>query len=256
MKTTSAALGFRCAGVSDIGCVRSRNEDAFLADEERGLFMVADGVGGIAGGDVASAMVVQALSLIITKGLRSCGRADKAIRKLLSDSVLELSRQIFELGRDSAEYRNLGATALVALVRGRRVHLASMGDSRAYLVREGEMSQLTHDHSLVGLLLERGEISAQEAADHPARGKLTRFVGMEAEVDPDVQTLQIRPGDRLLLCTDGLWGMVPDAQLKAILTEGNNPDITCRSLLVAGKQAGGQDNLTVVVCDLLDGARA
>ena len=212
--------------------------------------MVADGVGGSAGGDVASAMVVQALPQIITKGLRSCGRDDKSVRKLLSDSVVELSRQMFALVRESVEYRSMGATALVALVRGRRVHLASMGDSRAYLVRAGQLQQLTHDHSLVGLLVEHGEITLQEAADHPARGKLTRFVGMEAEVDPDVQTLQIGPGDRLLLCTDGLWGMVAEPDLAHILEEKDTgPAILCSHLIEAGKLAGGQDNLTAVVME-------
>jgi len=247
------ALHVRAAGLSDVGCVRERNEDAFLSDDENRLFIVADGVGGHARGDIAARMVVELLPQIIKRRIGELPTPqtsdDPAIRKMLAESVSELSQRIHAGSKDRVEYRDMGSTAVVALVTSHHAHIAHMGDSRAYLFREGEIRKLTEDHSLVGLLMHHGEITPQEAEDHPAKGRLTRFVGMEAEVDPDVQTTELQPGDRLLLCTDGLWGMVLQDRLAAILAERNDPEITSRDLIAAGKTAGGQDNLTAVTID-------
>jgi serine/threonine protein phosphatase PrpC len=257
---TLKPLVIRAAGGTDIGCVRKRNEDACLVDAENGIFVVADGVGGHGGGDKAALMATTLLPDIIRCRMAELPEPrssdDPAIVSILADSLQELGRLIRKAGACRLEYKDMGATVVVALLTAHHAHIAHMGDSRVYLLRDGKLRQLTEDHSIVGILVRNGEITPQEAADHPAKGRLSRFAGMEADVPAATQTIELQAGDRLLLCTDGLWGMLPDNQLKAILAEGNDPEVTCRSLLAAGKQAGGQDNLTAAVCDLLDGARA
>jgi len=169
---------------------------------------------------------------------------------MLADALLELSRDIRAAGAKRLDCKDMGTTIVAVLLTGSQAHIAHMGDSRAYLLRNGTFSQLTEDHSIVGILLRHGEITAREAEHHPAKGCLSRFVGMEAEVPAATQSIEIQTGDRLLLCTDGLWGMLPDNQLQAILAEGLDPEVACRTLLEAGKQAGGEDNLTAVVMDV------
>lgn len=246
-------LVIRAAGGTDIGCVRERNEDACFVDAESGIFIVADGVGGHGGGDKAALMATTLLPEIIRHRIaESPGPRpsdDPASASLLADSLHELGHRIREAGASRLEYKNMGATVVVALLTARHAHIAHMGDSRAYLLRNGSLRRLTEDHSIVALLVRHGEITVQEAEHHPSKGRLSRYVGMEADVPASTQTIETHPGDRLLLCSDGLWGMLPDAQLKAILVEGSDPEAASRNLLVAGKQAGGQDNLTAVVID-------
>lgn len=246
-------LSLQAAVLTDQGRVRARNEDAKFKDCRNGLFIVADGMGGRNCGDVAAQETVRVLPGIIKRWICfvSDERADDdpAIGEILRNSVQELSGHIRSMSLDSADRAGMGTTLVVALVTGHHVHVAHMGDSRAYLFRNSVLQQLTLDHSLVGLLVKNGDITSQEAEDHPARGRLTRFVGMEAGVGPDVRTVEVQPGDRLLLCTDGLWGMVPEERMVAIMSRSENPGETCRSLLSVGNAAGGSDNLTALVVD-------
>lgn len=257
---TLKPLVIRAAGGTDVGCVRERNEDAYRIDLESGIFIMADGVGGHGGGDKAAQMATTLLPEILRRRVAESPEPhssdDPAIAAMLGDSLHELGHHMHEAGASRLEYKDMGATVVVALLTARHAHIAHMGDSRAYLLRDGSLRQLTEDHSIVGLLVRNGEITPQEAENHPAKGRISRFVGMEADVPATTRAVELRAGDRLLLCTDGLWGMLPDAQLMAILAEGNDPEGTCTSLLAAGKRAGGQDNLTAVVCNLLAGVRA
>lgn len=256
---TFKPLVIRAAGGTDIGCVRQRNEDAFFIDAANGIFIVADGLGGHGGGDKAAQMATTLLPDIVRRRMailpEPLSSNDPTIAPMLADSLHELGHRIREAGGSRLEYKDMGATIVLALLTAHHAHIAHMGDSRAYLLRDNGLRQLTDDHSIVGLLVRNGEITPREAENHPAKGRLSRFAGMEADVPAATRTIEMQPGDRLLLCTDGLWGMLTDSELKAILAEGNDPEVTCRSLLAAGNQAGGEDNLTGVVCDLLDGAR-
>lgn len=245
------AIPIRAAGLTDVGCVRLNNEDACFVDVGMGLFIVSDGVGGHAYGDVASRMVVDLLPCIIKRRISEAPDPrtddDPAIGEMLGDSINELSRHVHEWSKEVPESYGMGATVVVALVTGRHMHIVHMGDSRAYLLRNGVMRLLTQDHSVVSLLIQHGEITDQQAAVHPARGRLTRYVGMEAAVQSLPQTLEIQSGDRLMLCTDGLWGMVSSEVLTLILARHADAEMTCLDLVVAGKKAGGADNLTAVV---------
>lgn len=247
----------QAAGLTDVGCVRERNEDAFLVDIEMGLFIVADGMGGRRGGDIAARLAVESLQAAIRDRLAkdSAPRPEDlaGMSVLVEGAVVTASQAIRDEGAANIEYLGMGAAIVAALVAGGHVHIAHMGDSRAYLFRGGELRRLTEDHTIVGALLRHGEISPEEAVDHPARGRLTRFAGMEPVVEPSMRSVELTPGDRLLLCTDGLWGAVGVVQLKLIMAAGNNPEVTCRDLIAAGKQAGGQDNLTAVVCECIQG---
>lgn len=244
----------QAAGLTDIGCVRERNEDAFLVDVEMGLFIVADGMGGRRGGDVAARMAVESLQAAIREWtmVELAPRPEDivGISGLLEGAVIKASQTIRDKGTMSIEHLGMGATLVAALVAGGHVHIAHMGDSRAYLLRGDVLRRLTDDHTIIGALLRHGEISPEEAVNHPARGRLTRFVGMEPVAKPSKQSMELEVGDRLLLCTDGLWGAVGDVQQKEILAAGNNPEDICRCLIAAGKGIGGADNLTAVVCDI------
>lgn len=255
MAAQSMPFLLQVAGLTDTGCVRDRNEDAFLVDAGMGLFIAADGMGGRRGGDVAARLAVESMRAAIRERLAS-GLAPRpedlaGMSGLLEEAVMAASQAIWDEGTAQVEYLGMGAAIVAALVAGGHVHIAHMGDSRAYLLREDELQRLTDDHTIVGALLRHGEISPEEAADHPARGRLTRFAGMEPTAEPSMRSVALEAGDRLLLCTDGLWGAVGDVQLKAILAAGNDPEVTCRKLIAAGNEAGGQDNITATVFHII-----
>jgi protein phosphatase len=145
------------------------------------------------------------------------------------------------------ELRGMGATVVVALLGRRSVHLAHLGDSRAYVLRQGRLVQLTDDRSVVGLLLRQGEITPEEACFHPAQGRLSRFVGMEGEVLPDVRTVGLRKGYQLLLCSDGLTGMLSDNEIASVVCRNLECQETCQQLTDAANVKGGRDNITAVL---------
>src|SRR6266540_2151184 len=183
------------AAATDIGLVREGNEDSYLTEEP--LFAVADGMGGHRGGEVASQLAVETLEKLFKQGAGD-----------LPDQVQEANRVVFERSVLERKVAGRGTTLTAALVEGDRVRLAHVGDSRAYLLRDGKVRLLTEDHTLVHRMVTEGEISQEEAETHPQRSVLTRAVGVDTVVDVDDDTVQILPGDRLLLCTDGLTSMV------------------------------------------------
>jgi protein phosphatase len=238
------------AVLSDVGRVRAANEDAFAVLPDQGLLIVSDGMGGHQAGATASKIVVDVLPAMIEQRLaRARDQRSLAPSRVLRDTIVDLSRKVREQSAGRAGLAGMGATVVAVSLQGNRAYVAHMGDSRLYLHRMGRLQLLTHDHSLVALLLRREEITPAEARDHPARGKLSRYVGMETEVYPDVRALRLTPGDRLLLCTDGLTGMVSDEDVAAILKTAAEPESACRSLVDAANARGGRDNVTVLVAD-------
>jgi protein phosphatase len=241
---------FRAAGLSDVGRARPHNEDAFFVGQGRGLFLVSDGMGGQQAGALAAHIVVEVLPRIIEAQLALMRRARaEAIRRMLQQAVADLSRQMHQQSSGQPGLRGMGATVAAALVRGRRVHLVHLGDSRVYRYRDGQLEPLTRDHSIVGLLLRAGEITPEQAIGHSASGQLSRYVGMDSEVRAEVQTVGARADDRLLLCSDGLWGMVPDATTASILRAHPDTHQACQALLAAANAAGGKDNITALLID-------
>ena len=252
----ASQLRIQASGLSDQGCLRAHNEDACFVDVEHGIFIVADGIGGHQYGDVASQMVVRELPGILRRRIAAAGDprgdADPAIGDMLVQSVSEVGRHVHSWSEQALpDSRGMGATIAVMIVTNRHAHIAHMGDSRVYLFRANELRALTQDHTIAGLLMQNGEITSREAEVHPARGRLTRYVGMEAEVEAASRTVELLPGDRLLLCTDGLWGMITDGYMGSVLSQCGSPADTCNALVAAGNAAGGRDNLTALVVDVM-----
>lgn len=243
----------RAAGLTDTGKTRLVNEDAFTLLPDQGLYIVADGMGGHNAGALASKIVVETLPKMIEQWLECISSGDvEAISNHLRDTLVTLSQRVWKESGARQDLAGMGATVVVASIHTEHGFIAHMGDSRAYLFRHKELRQLTQDHSVLGILLRRGEITPEEAKHHPARGRVSRYVGMEATVYPDVQRYPTAPGDRLLLCTDGLTGMAPDSVIKDILNEFTDPERACRALVETANAAGGKDNITAVIVDWIE----
>jgi protein phosphatase len=241
----------RWAAATDIGMVREKNDDSYLLAPP--LFAVADGMGGALGGDVASATAVEALRAAFEDGTD----ADALVA-----AIKEANRAVFEKA-GSPKLRGMGTTmtALALMPRAEgaegEMALVNVGDSRGYLLRDGELQQLTDDHNVPGELLRRGELTAAQAAVHPQRNLITRVLGTEDEVEVDVWQLVPYAGDRFLLASDGLFGEVPDERIAPVLRTEADPQVAAHKLVDMARAAGGSDNITVVIVDVVDdGGRA
>lgn len=240
----------RAAALSHVGKVREKNEDACVALPERGVFVVSDGIGGQPGGDVASKIVVEVLPGLLEERLEAAQPEDlDDVTHVVREAVVDLSTQVQQQAADQPGLSGMGATLVAALVLDDHVAIASLGDSRVYRYRHPTLVQLTADHSIVGILLRGGEITPEEVEDHPAKGRVSRFVGMQGEVLPDVVTVDLAPGDRLLLCSDGLSGQVDDDAMAEILACEPSCEEACKRLIEAALDAGGPDNITALVAD-------
>ena len=226
---------------TDIGRVRQGNEDCFLAESP--LFAVADGMGGHRGGEVASHL---ALDTVEAMHLRGEGT--------LADQVREANRAVFARSSEDLKVAGMGTTLTAALVEGDGLHLAHVGDSRAYLLRAGSLRQLTDDHTLVNRMVKAGEITREEAAVHPHRNVVTRALGTEPEIPVDEQSVALLEGDQILLCSDGLTGMVTEDQIQAIMESTDDAQQAADRLIRAANRAGGIDNITAVVLDVREGS--
>jgi serine/threonine protein phosphatase PrpC len=222
---------------TDIGRVRERNEDSYLVDPP--IYAVADGMGGARGGAVASSLALDKVEELFHSGKGSLG-----------ELIRSANRAVFERSVSDSKVSGMGTTLTAATVDERGAHLGHVGDSRAYLLRAGSLRQLTDDHTLVNRMVKAGEITTQEAGVHPHRNVLTRSVGTEPEVDVDEKDIPLIDGDRLLLCSDGLTGMVTEPQIQAILETTPDPQEAADRLIKAANRAGGIDNITVVVLDI------
>lgn len=225
---------------TDIGRVRQGNEDCYLVESP--LFAVADGMGGHRGGEVASHL---ALDTVEAMHLRGEGT--------LAEQVREANRVVFQRSAADRKVAGMGTTLTAALVEGDGLHLAHVGDSRAYLLRAGSLRQLTDDHTLVNRMVKAGEITRAEAEVHPHRNVVTRALGTEPEIPVDEQSVALLEGDRILLCSDGLTGMVTEDQIQAILETTDDAQEAADRLIRAANRAGGIDNITTVVLDVCEG---
>jgi protein phosphatase len=221
---------------SDLGRQRQGNEDSYFVRVP--LFVVADGMGGAQAGEVASEMAVASFE----RGLPS-GSVAEGLAGLVEDA----NRRIHDRSRSESEYAGMGTTVTAAHVGEGEVTIAHVGDSRAYVLRDGELIRLTRDHSLVGELVARGKLTEEQAESHPQRSVITRALGPEARVQVDVESFPARAGDTFLLCSDGLTSMVSEAQVKQILEPARDLEAAGRGLIDAANEAGGRDNITVIL---------
>jgi protein phosphatase len=222
---------------TDTGRQRRANEDALLARSP--LFVVADGMGGAQAGEVASNLAVESFRT----GLDAGDQPELS----LTNRIEEANARIYELSRNNAEQAGMGTTLTALYVGAEQVSLAHVGDSRAYCLRGGELVRLTHDHSLVDELIRQGKLTPAEAQDHPQRSVITRALGPEPSVEVDTLSYPARDGDVYLICSDGLTTMVSDPQLATILGQHAGLHDAGEALLAAANEAGGRDNITVIL---------
>jgi serine/threonine protein phosphatase PrpC len=225
------------ASSSHTGKVRRTNEDAYLADPP--LFVVADGMGGARAGELASRLAVETF--------RELGPApDEGPEARLRRTILESNRRVLERAQSDPATAGMGSTVTAALLDGDRVVVGHVGDSRAYLLRDGVLQQLSHDHSLVAELERAGRLTHEEAATHPQRSVITRALGAGPELEVDTSIVQVRDGDVLLLCSDGLSGLIGDDAIARLIGSRGPLDEAVRRLVRAANDAGGDDNVTAV----------
>ncbi|WP_440101168.1 PP2C family protein-serine/threonine phosphatase [Streptosporangium sp. H16] len=237
-------IALRYAARSDVGLLREGNEDSAYASGR--LLAVADGMGGHAHGEVASSVAIAEMSLLDTDA--QGGDLLSAIEAAVRDA----NRKLHEMVSHNPSLKGMGTTLTAMLWSGTRVALVHVGDSRAYLLRAGELYQITHDHTLVQSLVDDGRITQDEAATHPQRSILLRALDGSGEVDPDLSLREAQIGDRYLLCSDGLSGVVSAETLHHTLSTIEDPDGVVRTLIDLANRGGGPDNITCVLADVLE----
>lgn len=260
---SSAPYTIAAAGQTDVGRRRQHNEDAFLCDPDHRLFVVADGMGGHAAGEVASAHAVQAVQEFIAS-FDSGNEAtwpfgiDKGLtpaQNLLVNAIKLANRSVCGLAQEKPEYTGMGTTIVGCRLEEGEAVIGHVGDSRVYLLRGGRLHQLTADHSWVNEQVQQGALREDEAKTHRWRNIITRALGNRFDVEVDWKSIPVGPGDTLLLCTDGLSGVVDEGGIVEILREcGEDLEAACRRLIEAANAGGGPDNVTVVVVRLAPAA--
>ena len=248
-------LAVEVAGKTDIGCVRENNEDNFGYDSRHGIFVVCDGMGGQAAGEVASKMAVDVMLRYFREAHNGNGffthgnslASPSPIAKSLAQALRLANETIFAAGESETGHLRMGSTAVAAVVRGHSLAIGHVGDSRIYLVRQGTIQQLTQDHSLVMEQVRMGFISREEASTSAMQNVILRALGTEAEVQPDVEDLIVMPGDTLLMTSDGLTRQVNDDEILRTIVSSNSLQQACNRLVQAAKQNGGDDNITCLL---------
>lgn len=226
---------------TDVGRVRSTNEDRYAVLPY--LLAVADGMGGVQAGEIASEMVIDVLSTASYRG--------KDPEAGLAEAVTRANELVYAKASGRDEYRGMGTTVTAVLIVGERAAVAQVGDSRAYLIRDGEIKRLTQDHSLVGELLRNGSITPEEAMWHPQRNLLTRAIGTGSTVSIDTARINLAFDDVLVLCTDGLSSLVDDQEIKEQVMHYGDPQRAAEALVDLANARGGNDNTTVIVAHML-----
>ena len=248
-------------GISDVGMRREHNEDSYLLLPQYNAFVVADGMGGHAGGEMASGVSVRTIQAFveahkdtIAPDAQYDGPVDQSpVARLASDAVREACRAVYRKSQEIKELENMGTTTVLSVYHQQYLFIGHVGDSRAYLIRDGHIAQLTDDHSLVNEQLKAGLITEQQAQTSRFKNIITRSVGFEEDVDVDVIVVETRPGDAVLLCSDGLSGLVSDKEINDIVNENflrRAPEL----LVELANERGGDDNITIVLNYISDGS--
>ncbi|WP_017615760.1 Stp1/IreP family PP2C-type Ser/Thr phosphatase [Nocardiopsis salina] len=238
-------IALRYAAYSDVGCLREGNEDSGYAGQH--LLAVADGMGGYAGGEVASSIAISTIRRLDTENPRS----DEMV-EVLQNAVVQANSSLSQRIMEEPQLENMGTTLTAMLWAEGRVALLHIGDSRAYLLRGQVFKQITHDHTLVQTLVDEGKITEEEVATHPQRSLILRALDGKSPVDPDVSINEAEVGDRYLLCSDGLSGVVSPKTIRETLEAESDPHAAGRKLIDLAIRGGGPDNITAVVADVIE----
>jgi serine/threonine protein phosphatase PrpC len=252
------ALAVEVAGKTDVGCVRANNEDNFGYDSRYGIFVVCDGMGGQAAGEVASKMGVDILldyfrnDTSATELHSANGQDGSAGARSLASAIQLANRTIFQAGQEQNGRNGMGSTIVAALVRGNSLAIGHVGDSRIYLVRQGTIQQLTQDHSLVMEQVRRGYITLEQAQKSEMQNIILRALGSEEAVEADIEDLVAVPGDLLLMASDGLTRHVQDDEILKIVQAEAGLEQACSQLVQMARDRGGDDNITCLLVRIVD----
>lgn len=233
---------------SDIGMIREMNQDNyFISDpnDEIKLFIVADGMGGYKGGEIASALAIESAKSYITNNFEETNREKEKILDLIKNAIEYANMVVYERSKEVEELNGMGTTLDVVIIQSGRLYIGHVGDSRVYRLRKDFFRKLTTDHSYVEQLVRQGNITKEEAYNHPKKNMLTKALGCTAFVEPDVMVKGFQKDDILLMCTDGLTNMVRENKICEIIKE--NPESACDVLVNKANENGGQDNITAVI---------
>ncbi|AXC09628.1 Protein serine/threonine phosphatase PrpC, regulation of stationary phase [Acidisarcina polymorpha] len=265
--------GYSAAAASHRGRVRTSNEDAFGICAGDGLFVVCDGMGGAAAGEIASRVAVDTMLRSICAPSSSAhptstgqepnsretlngasvecdsasGHPENGVSSLLREAVADANHLVFSQAANDARLHGMGTTLVALFAQDKSVWVAHVGDSRCYLFRDGKLEQLTHDHSLVDEQVKLGQLTREEADRSPLRNVITRAVGSQRSVTAEISEIEAEPGDVFLLCSDGLTRELSDARIQSILNGAKDLDLVCRQLIEAANDAGGRDNVTCIL---------
>jgi protein phosphatase len=240
-----------CHGKSDKGKMRQENEDSFFISDDINLFIISDGMGGHAEGATASKLVADNLPAILkTKLGKLRSRNPRTIKAIIKKAIIETNLLVRIEGKQGEGHKDMGATVVLILAMSDRIYIANVGDSRCYRLRNGKLKQISTDHTVIEELIQSGKIEAEQSDNHPAQGIITQCVGYDARTLPAIKSFKYSKGDRLLLCSDGLTDVVNDNDIRSILLTEQEPQETCNVLVKAANEAGGPDNITVLVADL------
>ena len=250
-------MDVKAFGLTHVGRQRQHNEDAFLVEDQAKLFLVADGMGGHAAGEIASRIAVDSITEFILHTKEEDGTwphaYDEQFRRStnrLMAAVRMANTRVLEAMRKDARLRGMGTTVVACLAEGTTVSVAHVGDSRAYLIRDGALSRITNDHSWVFEQVQAGMLTESEAEKHPLRNVITRALGGALQVTPDASEIEAKPGDVFLLCSDGLTGMVPESEILRVVSENSGSlDKACAQLIDVANERGGLDNITAVLVE-------
>ena len=233
---------------TDKGFVRDTNQDAYAVGEfsdEVVWAVVCDGMGGAAGGNIASALAVKVIGEKINASYRENMR-DASIKNMLDSALTAANIEVYDFAEARSEYKGMGTTVVCAIVRDRQAYIAHAGDSRAYVINNGNVHQITTDHSLVQDLVNKGKITLEEAEHHPNKNLITRAVGVDKEIEIDFCQIDLEENDILLLCTDGLSNYVSNSEIVDLMSDGKHYAFADRLVKKANNNGGG-DNITVVI---------
>lgn len=242
----------KAVGMSDIGKCRKNNEDAYYIsagdDPAENLYLVADGMGGLNAGEVASSSAIEAFLAHFWKEMKHAESED--VLDLLTGAMAAANLEVYKKSNSAREYAEMGTTLVAAAIREDKVYVAHVGDSRAYLFRKREMLPLTTDHSYVMELVKLGNITKEEAATHPKRNVITRAVGIKETVEVDTNIHPLKKGDMVLLCSDGLSGMLKDEEMAKILNKRTTLEKKAAILVEEANKKGGHDNISLILVEI------
>ena len=241
----------RFCGLTDIGLVRELNEDTISIpseEESMKLFILADGMGGVNGGEEASKLASKSVKDYIKKNFIKIERTKIGLEELIRNAMNYANNKVLEKGSNTPELKGMGTTLIVVLIYRGRIHIGHIGDSRVYRLRQNVLRQITQDHSYVQELLKQGAITEEEAKNHPQKNALTKVLGCEKKIKPDIITKGFVKGDIILMCSDGLTNMVDDQYIYEIIMKNiYDINVACKKLIEKANKNGGKDNVSAII---------